>query len=126
MVEASIEADYIARTIKPNYDEMPDYLNESTRGGNSGGSTGAYQTQSYTPESHRLDYGQGAGGTNPNGSGGCGGGGWFFGHNGGAGGNNGKNGSAGGIGAGGGAGAWAVFAGGSGARGGNGYAALFY
>ncbi len=96
------------------------------RGGNSGGSTAAYQTESYTPENNRLDYGQGAGGTNPNGSGGCGGGGWFFGHNGGAGGNNGGNGSPGGIGSGGGAGAWAVFAGGSGANGGNGYAALFY
>lgn len=97
-----------------------------SRGGNSGGSTAAYQTQSYTPEGNRLDYGQGAGGTNPNGSGGCGGGGWFYGHNGGAGGNNGGNGSSGGIGAGGGGGAWAVFAGGSGASGGNGYAALFY
>lgn len=97
-----------------------------SRGGNSGGSTAAYQTQSYTPESNRLDYGQGAGGTNPNGSSGCGGGGWFYGHNGGAGGNNGGNGSSGGIGAGGGGGAWAVFAGGSGASGGNGYAALFY
>lgn len=97
-----------------------------SRGGNSGGSTAAYQTQVYTPESNRLDYGQGAGGTNPNGSGGCGGGGWFYGHNGGAGGNNGGNGSSGGIGAGGGGGAWAVFAGGSGASGGNGYAALFY
>jgi hypothetical protein len=96
------------------------------RGGNAGGSTSAYQTQSYTPEGNRLDYGQGEGGTNPNGSGGCGGGGWFYGHNGGAGGNNGGNGSSGGIGAGGGAGAWAVFAGGSGASGGNGYAALFY
>jgi len=42
-----------------------------------------------------------AGGTNPNGSGGCGGGGWFYGHNGGAGGNNDGHGSAGGIGAGG-------------------------
>ena len=97
-----------------------------SKGGNSGGSTAAYQTQAYTPESNRLDYGQGAGGTNPNGSGGCGGGGWFYGHNGGAGGNNGGNGSSGGIGAGGGGGAWAVFAGGSGASGGNGYAALFY
>lgn len=97
-----------------------------SRGGISGGSTAAYQTQSYTPEGNRLDYGQGAGGTNPNGSGGCGGGGWFYGHNGGAGGNNGGNGSSGGIGAGGGGGAWAVFAGGSGASGGNGYAAVFY
>lgn len=97
-----------------------------SKSGNTGGSTSAYQTQSYSPENSRLSYGQGAGGTNPNGSGGCGGGGWFYGHNGGAGGNNGGGGSPGSIGSGGGAGAWAVFAGGSGASGGNGYAALFY
>jgi len=92
------------------------------RGGNAGGSTPSYSTQAYSPEAHRLDYGQGSGGSAPN-SGGGGGGGWYFGHGGGQGGGTGGD---GGIGAGGGGGAWVLFAGNAGGSGGNGYAALFY
>lgn len=53
--------------------------------GSGGGTSPNYDTQVYTPEGHRLNYGQGAGGTGN--AGGGGGGGWFFGHGGGKGGN---------------------------------------
>lgn len=95
------------------------------RGGNAGGSTPALQTQTYSPEAHRLDYGQGAGGASAGGSGSGGGGGWYLGHNGGSATSAGA-GNNGGIGSGGGSGAWALFAGYAGGKGGNGYAALFY
>jgi len=96
-----------------------------SRGGNAGGSTSAYNTQAYTPENHRLEYGKGAGGQPDGGSGSGGGGGWFYGHNGGNA-TSGGAGKDGGIGAGGGSGAWVIFAGHPGGKGGNGYAAIFY
>lgn len=95
------------------------------RGGNAGGSTPAYNTQAYTPENNRLDYGQGAGGQSAGGSGSGGGGGWFYGHNGGNA-TSGGVGQDGGIGAGGGSGAYLIFSGYAGGKGGNSYAAIFY